>query len=255
VIAERDRAPSADWPGVVRFWEDLRQSWLDQSGIGLDTTELPVACLIAPNVIGSPWFDDLAQQLIWPVGDAAGQWLALTIDHEEPVSTAIEALEATVRSGWQGMILVRMVREGDRLSLRPITLFGPGAPVDLTLWQRPWRAEAGGQAGGKSGGIVRDWLANLRQRRDRQFLRVQPGKSHVALAEAWRHVRDRAEVGPSLAKMLDDDLAAHVLRLESYGLHSVAERLQAGQERGGLLIAAYALMLARQQRCAVPLLQ
>ena len=247
-IVERSVRADPDWPGVVSNWSELQRSWLDQVGLGLDGVEGATACLIAPGEIAAPFFDDLAQQLIWPVRDDTGNWLALTIDHQEPVSTAIEALESSVRTGWQGMVLVRMERSGDKLALRPMTLFGRDDPVDLSLWARPWRP-----SGDKS--FVRDWLARLRPGTGRRFAAVPRSGTDAALAKAWRHLLDRAEVGPSLARTLDDDLAAHVQRLESYGLPRLAALLGDGRGGEGLLAAAYGLLLARQQRCAAPLLR
>ena len=247
-ILDRERRADPHWPGVVRDWDGLGRSWIEQVGSGLDGSETPTACLIAPARIAPPYFDDLAQSLVWPVQDIGGKWLALTIDHEEHGSTAIEALEANVRSGWRGLVLIRMEREGDRLALRPVTLLGDGDPVDLSLWLRPWRA-------GEERSTVRDWLARLRPGSGRRFAAVPRSGTAAALAQAWRHLVDRAEVGPSLAGSLDGYRAGHVQRLEAYGLPQLAARLQQGDAGEALLAAAYALLLARQQRCAVPLLQ
>lgn len=247
-VLERSVRADPDWPGVVRDWEELRSNWLNQAGLGLDGSEAPIACLIAPARIAAPFFDDLAQQLVWPVGDRAGNWVALTIDHEEPVSTAIEALEANVRSGWQGLVLVRIERNGEKLALRPVTLFGRGDPVDLSLWERP--ARVGGDRP-----PVRDWLARLRPRSGRRFAQAPRNGTDAALAKAWRHLLDRAEVGPSLAAAMDGDMAAHAERLETYGLPRLASLLRKGGGGEGLLAAAYALLLARRQRCAIPLLR
>jgi hypothetical protein len=249
VIREREVRPDPNWPCVVRDWDALRKNRLDQTGLGLDGSDVPVACLIAPSGMAPPYFDDLAQQLVWPLRDANGEWLAATLDHEEPVAIAIEALEANVRSGWEGMVLVRVMRAGDRLAVRPVTLFGRNAdPVDLTLWRRPWGKTSGGTA-------VRDWLARLRPGAGRRFVQVRRGDTEAALAQAWRHLLDRAEVGPALARSLDGDLAAHAARLDSFGLPSLAVLLRDADDGHGLLAAAYGLLLARQQRCAAPLLQ
>lgn len=249
VILDRAVRPDPAWPGVVRDWGDLHRTWLDQVGLGLDRTEAPVACLIAPSQIAPPFFDDLAQELVWPVRDEAGAWLALSIPHEEPVSTAIEALEAEVRSGWRGMALVRLERAGDKLEVRPVTLFGSGDPVDLSLWQRPWRA------GQPNPGTVRDWLARLRPGQGRRFTAEPRGGTDAALAKAWRALLDRAEVGSALAGALDGELSALAARLESFGLAHLAMLLRRGQSGEPLLAAAYGLLLARRQRCAPPLLR
>lgn len=248
VIVERAVTADPAWPGIVRDWSELRANWLQQVGLGLDSIEQPAACLIAPSQIAPPFFDDLAQQLVWPVRDQAGHWLALTLDHEEPVSNAIEALEANVRTGWQGMVLVRMERSGDRLALRPITLFGRGDPVDLSLWQRPWRGAGSEKAS------MRDWLARLRPGQDRRFGAAPRSGTDACLAKAWRHLLDRAEVGPSLARTLDAERSAHADQLEAFGLVRLSELVRRADRSEELLAAAYALMLARQQRCAAPLL-
>jgi len=247
-ITARKVAPDSAWPGVVRHWQDLRERWLAQVGLGIDTAEASAVALIAPAAIAPAFFDDLAQQLVWPVRDAAGNWLALTLDHEEPVSAAIEALEANVRTGWQGMVLVRLERQGERLAARPVTLFGSDDPVDLTLWQKPWRFP------GNEGGAVRGWLERLRQVGARRFEIAPRSGTDAALARAWRHVIDRAEIGPSLARTLDTDRAAHAERLEQYGMARLADLLRAADSSAGLLAAAYGLMLARQQRCGPTLL-
>lgn len=243
-IRERKVRPDPAWQGVVHDWSELHAGWMAQVGLGIDASEEAAAALIAPSTIAPAFFDDLAQQLIWPVRDVAGRWLALTLDHEEPVSAAIEALEANVRTGWQGMVLVRLAREGERLVARPVTLFGEGDPVDLTLWQRSWREAA----------PARDWFAQLRPGASRPFA-VQPrSPTDRALAQAWRLCIDLAEVGPSLARSLDAERAAHAERLERFGLARLAGLLRAADDSAGLLAAAYGLMLARQGRCAPTLL-
>lgn len=246
-VIARSVRPDPNWPGVVHDWAALRGTWLGQVGLGLDGVTTATACLIAPSQIAPPFFDDLAQQLVWPVRDRVGNWLALTIDHEEPVATAIEALEANVRAGWQGLVLVRIDRAGDKLALRPMTLFGHDDPVDLSLWSRPAKP-------GADRPLIRDLLARLRPGAGHRFAAVPRGATEAALAKAWRHLLDRAEIGPALARTMDGDLAAHAERLEIYGMPQLAARLRGAGEGEGLLRAAYALLLARQQRCAAPLL-
>lgn len=253
-IVEREIRPDPDWPGVVRDWRDLRGTWLAQAGLGLDASADAAVCLLAPEAVAPPWFDDLAQQLVWPLRDGAGNWLALTLDQEEPVATAIEALEAQVGGragrGWQGLVLVRVSRVGDGLEIRPITLFGPDRTVDLSLWQRPYRSGDVPRAG-----AMREWLARLRANRERRFAhRAHAGTRRVLMA-AWRHLLDRAEAGPALAGSLDRALAAQVEQLDRHGLPVLAQRMRGAGTPSVLLEAAYALLLARQQRCEAPLLQ
>ncbi|MEE4450753.1 hypothetical protein [Novosphingobium resinovorum] len=255
-IVARSVSPQADWPGVVHDWPSLRRRWLDEVGLGLDGAEVPTACLIAPTEVAAPFFDELAQQLVWPVRDEAGHWLGLTLDHEDGVSSAIDVLEANVKSGWRGLVLVRIERSGARLAVRPITLHGPEGAIDLSFWSPP--LQQGGSGAGE-GGRMRNWLARLRSSQTRRFTQVPPSGTEAALGRAWRHLLDRAEIGPALARTLDADLTAHALRLDTYGLAHLARILrkvtQDGQEAEGLLVATYALLLARRQRCMVPLLR
>ncbi len=249
VITDRNVRPNPAWAGIVREWKDLRETWLRQTGLGLDAGDAAVACLLSPSAVGLPYFDDLAQQLVWPVRDTAGGRLGLTLDHEEPVATAIEALEANVRSGWAGMVLVRLVRAGELLEARPITLFGDGDPVDLSLWRRPYV-----RGGRQPGDAVRDWLERLRASGARRFVRRPRGGTEAALAGAWRQLLDRAEIGPALAQSLGG-LAAHADRLDNHGLPALAALMRGAQDAPTLLIAAYGLLVARQQRCGAPLLR
>lgn len=248
-IVEAIAAPTADLPGTVRIWADLRGVHQAQSGLGLDAGRGPAACLMAPAQTAAPYFDDLAQQLIWPVMDETGAWLALTLDHDDTVGTAIEALEAAVERGWRGLVLVRISRERQGLAVTPITLIGEGAPVDLTLWQRPsWTAKAPQQQG---------WLARLRQRRPgtRTFTRLPRDSTQAALDATWQHLIDRLEAGPGLQAMLEGARAAHADRLDSFGLPVLAGLLRKDSGAEAMLAAAYALMIARQQRSAIPLLR
>lgn len=245
-ITETDTRPQTDWSGVISDWPEIGSVFHRQSGLGLDAQVASAACLLAPSQSAPPYFDDFTQQLVWPLRDGSGNWLGTTIDHEEPVSTAIEALEASVRSGWQGLVLVRIKREGDRLSVTPLTLFGSGDPVDLSFWQRPWN---------RSESKVSSWFERLRLKtKDRHFAKTPRSNSDGAIAAAWRVLLDRAEAGPGLASSLGTSLATQAERLDSFGLPTLALFLRKADEPSGLLAAAYALSIARKQRCQPPLL-
>ncbi|MCJ2185176.1 hypothetical protein MTR62_21165, partial [Novosphingobium sp. 1949] len=152
-------APAPGDPGVIADWQALAPLWIARSGLGLTANTAPGVCLIAPSAVAAPFFDELAQRLVWPVRDGAERWLGLTIDHDETLAPALEALEANVRHGWQGVVLVRLEAHGERLTLRPLTLHGPHGPIDLTLWRAPHRprlAPTGAQQ------RLSDWLERLR---------------------------------------------------------------------------------------------
>lgn len=244
-ILARDVRPDPTWPGVVRDWRELRGVWLRQTGLGLSAIETPTACLVAPSAIAPPYFDDLTQQLVWPLRDAGGDWLAATLDNDETAAAAIEALESNVNSSWRGLVLVRLSRAGGALEVRPISLFGSGEPVDLTLWRRP---RAPGRGSGSD--LVQDWLARLRNTGGRRFARRDGEGADAALAAAWRSLLDRAEAGAVAARQ-----DGHADRLDQRGMPTLAARMREIGAPAGVLAAAYGLMLARQQRCAAPLLR
>ncbi|GEM_PF-1701337 len=246
VIGASQQIPLAEWSVTIKDWDELTPLFLRTAGIGLEAGTAPVACLLAPSACGQPFFDDFAQQLVWPLRDCNGAWLALVIDNEEPVATAIEALEATVRGGWNGTVLVKLLREGDRLSVVPVTLAGAADCVDLTLWKRPYRDDR------KSS--WRAWLERLTPQSGRQFHRLPASGTQAALTACWRQLLDCAEAGPGLVGTLDSGLLKQADRLDSFGLPVLAEKLRLARDSKALLGAAYAVMAARQQRSSLPLL-
>ncbi len=247
VIVEKAAAPQANDRNAIRDWRDLRAAFLRQAGLGLDAggVSAPVG-LLCPTQVAAFQFDDLAQQLVWPIRDENGRWLALTLDHDERSGATIAALEASVHTGWQGMILAKIRREGDRLAVSPLTLFGAGDPVDLSLWRRTARLHDR---------KVRDTFDWWRVRAAKRALSNMPrGASDGAIAAAWRALIDCAEAGPGMARTLQAGLAAHADRLETHGLPTLGRVLRASDQPAGILRAAYALLIARQQRCEAPLM-
>ncbi|MES2056919.1 MAG: hypothetical protein V4564_13355, partial [Pseudomonadota bacterium] len=63
----------------------------------------------------------------------------------------------------------------------------------------------------------------------------------------------------SLAQSIDGrstgGLAAHADRLDNHGLPALADLMRHVRDASTLLVAAYGLLVARQQRCGAPLLR
>lgn len=128
----------------------------------------------------------------------------------------------------------------------PVSLWGATEAIDLTVPSRTYAAAK-----------ERDrlaWLRRLRPGPGQNLRFVQPAGSQRAIEEAWRHLLDRLEAGPQLARLLDDKRAAHASRLTDYGMARLGELVGAADEGEALLAAAYALLVARRQRLALPLL-
>lgn len=249
-IAERQARPAPDSDYLISDWARLQAHYVEQAGLGLDEQPGPVACLLSPALATPPYFDDLAQQLVWPWCDHAGNWLALTLDHDELAPQPIAAIEALVRGEWRGTALVKLTRDGDRLTAAPMTLFSAQASqseaVDLAFWRPPYNPKA------KS--TMTGWLEKLRARRERRFGAAPRSAGAAALAEAWRCLLDSLEGGPGMAGTFAPRLQAHAGRLDDLGLPTAAAALRGADGGEGALAAAYTVMVARQQRCAPPLL-
>lgn len=246
--------PDPDWPQTHSHWPGLQDDLANRFGLGVEANGQPQMALIRPSQVARPQFDELAQQLVWPVMDADGRWIALTIDHDEQSQWAIAEVEKQIQRKWHGIMLVRAEQVGEGLSLSPVTLFDGPKPIDLTLL-RPafdWRGKKIEKPD------ILGWLQRLRPDPGKALQMAQQTRSDQAVIDAWRHLLDRLEAGASLARMLDEKTAATAARLTDYGLANVSGRvaklLGNSQGNAAALKAAYALLVARQQRRSLPYL-
>ena len=248
VIDSKTR-PQADWDAAISDWSALTGYFRDRVGVGLEASAAPVACLIAPQTCAAPWFDDLAQQLIWPVRDVYGAWLALTLDHDDHGSLAIAALEASVDAGWLGVILTKFERRGDGVAAVPMTLFGQGDAIDLAFGppQRDGRSHQSRQPPRRR----LSWLGSAAPPR---FGPVAPDPALSAIVATWRLLIDRAEAGRANGALFQVRLLQQADRLEEIGLSNLATIVRAARSEATVLAAAYALHIARQQRDRLPML-
>lgn len=228
-------------------WSTLQTDLASRFGLGIDATAAPQMALITPSATGRPQFDDLAQQLVWPVRDEQGRWLALTLDHDERSDMAITALDKVLAQNWTGTLLVRAAQVNDGVAISPVTVFTTPKPVNLTLWRPAWDY-------GRKRPDMRSWLQRLRPDPGKDLQRAQPSSSAAAVQAAWRHVIDRLEAGEQLARLLDDKRAAHAARLGDYGMPGLGAFVSEADKGSALLKAAYALLVARQQRMTLPFL-
>lgn len=243
-------ASGVEPPGTAPFvhadWRALQAVLAEGFGLGVDAGGQPQVALLAPADTARPHFDELAQRLVWPVRDEEGRWLALTLDHDEWSGHAITRLEEQLRGGWHGRIFVRAMQDGERIVLSPVTIYGRGEPVDLTI--PPVRF------GAKAEPDFLGWLGRFRPRPGHVLTQAQPSASARAVEAAGKHLLDRLEAGPNLARLLDSKRAAHAARLTDYGMAQLGELVAKVEDGESLLAAAYALLVARQQRIDLPYL-
>ncbi|VIO75998.1 SWIM zinc finger family protein [Bradyrhizobium ivorense] len=104
--------------------------------------------VLLPSRIAPLVFDDLTQRLRWPLMDASGSWISLTLDHDDDGrglgARRIAALEAALGDAGnkRPFAIVALARpEAGKLVLEPIALWGDTA----TLLDFPERAPAPGK--------------------------------------------------------------------------------------------------------------
>lgn len=248
-IIDSKARPQADWNAAISDWSALTRYFRDQTGLGLEASAAPVACLIAPQACAAPSFDDLAQKLIWPVRDVYGAWLTLTLDHDDQGSPSIAALEASVGIGWQGVILTKLERRGDGVAAVPVTIFGTDNAIDLAfgLPLRDGKSHQGSLP-------PRRRLSWFGSGAPPRFGPVAPDPALSAIVAVWRLLIDRAEAGHANGKSVHRRLAQQADRLDEMGLSNLATIVRAAGAEDTVLAAAYALLIARQQRDRLPML-
>jgi hypothetical protein len=87
--------------------------------------------ILIPSRIAPLTFDDLTQQLRWPLMDFSGAWISLTLDHDDDGrglgASRIAALEAAISDGEnkRPFAIVALGRpDGGKITLEPIALWG-----------------------------------------------------------------------------------------------------------------------------------
>jgi hypothetical protein len=119
--------------------------------------------VLCPQRTAPVAFDELTQSLSWPLMDAAGNWIALSLDHDLSGSglgaRRIDALEAAQNGAARPFAIVALARpDGDRLALTPMTLWGEAVAM-LDFPQRPRPAEPR---------LLADAIARIRRARERR---------------------------------------------------------------------------------------
>lgn len=248
---ERDVRPDrGDWAARFDDWRALSERLHRRFGLGLARWPSPDFALLVPRRFARPYFDELAQELIWPVEDHAGRWLGLELSHVDGTTQAIDRVEKLGRSGWQGEVVVCATQEGGRVRLAPIAIFDGPLPVSLAL-EPDKLIERNDRGWG-------DLWYRFNPLRERGAFRRSPvSATAAALSAAWQCLIDLAEAGPNGARpALLDAIRARAQQLERLGQPVVAGRLQAivDDSRANFLTAGYALLLACDQRVSIPML-
>ena len=114
----------AEWPACIHSWGELQSDLLRHFRPSLSEGQVaPCPVLLAPSHHAPVYFDELAQQTVWPLCDADGTWIGLTLPHgtwNDHISGHLEAL-AKNRTMWAVSALA--ISERDRFVLRPFAVW------------------------------------------------------------------------------------------------------------------------------------
>lgn len=160
-----------------------------------------VPVILYPARIAPVAFDDLTQSLTWPLMDRAGQWLALSLEHDESGGglgarriAALEAALGDARAAKPFAIVALARPEGDALGLTPMALWGE-SPLLLDFAPRA--------AAPPDRGLVAGLVARLRKAGDHFAPRPPPDRAGGTLkhltAAALDVLVDTAETGTDLS--------------------------------------------------------
>ncbi|EGF91002.1 SWIM zinc finger family protein [Asticcacaulis biprosthecium C19] len=136
---------AAGWPCCCGDWDALRRRLVERLAGGVaGPARGAEPVLLRPQRVARPFFDDLAQTLVWPVADANGQWLCLSLEHGADPGRMVKALEA-IAAGWDGLVAALATVDGRVFRLRPYAVMDGATVCNLGLDPLP------------GGAIVRAW--------------------------------------------------------------------------------------------------
>ncbi|MCG5434109.1 hypothetical protein LV457_17695 [Mycobacterium sp. MYCO198283] len=116
---------------VTTRWRDVRGGTGRARGL-LDAPD-PLAdwLVLAPHAVGAPRFDQTRQELRWPISDADGDELLLTIGYSDLTAAAIDRVESLAGRVPPGtLVTARLASAGVPPRAEPLSLLDPRAAAD-----------------------------------------------------------------------------------------------------------------------------
>jgi hypothetical protein len=207
------------------------------------TAYVPVVLIFARHA--SARFDEITQTLNWPLADAVGRWIGLSLDYEGEGNARIPALEQAIRNErFWAVVAIASLRD-DRIGLEPYALWG----VRQTLLDFAPGART------QDAGMFMAWMRRLASNRTAgpsAFAAISPA-TDVLLERAWSSVMRRAEAGERATTGSLQVTTELSQSMENAGLAPLAPILSAmDTNNGSCLRAAYAVMTARKARAQLP---
>ena len=169
------------WSCAFEDWGHLQtylQARLTPRLAAESNRDAPVLLLYSCQASAS--FDEIAQTLSWPLADAYGRWIGLTLDYEGVERDRISALEEMIRTERFWAVAANAALEDDRITLRPYALWGTTQHLlDFTA-KRP----------AKEANFLVDLLRRFRTGRatgPRSFVMETPATDAV-LGQSWNNL-------------------------------------------------------------------
>lgn len=242
---ERDRV--RQWACAFDDWERL-QAYLQARFAPRLANEadnnVPVVLIFTRHASAS--FDEITQTLNWPLADAAGRWIGLSLDYDGEGRARIPALEQAIRDERFWGVLANAFLQDGRLALQPYALWGSR---QILLDFQPSTKLLDSDS-------FLAWMRKLRLGRSSgpTVFAATNSTTNVLLDRAWDILIRRAEAGERSTGIARD--AAELSQLmERAGLGAIGRvfaRLANTADGAACLRAAYAVTAARQARASLP---
>ncbi len=118
---------------VIELWRELTDRAFRLFGGSLgERDERDEIVLLRPSRTGRARFDDIRQEMHWPVLDSDGCELMLVLPHNAETAGGMRIIERWGRSPLEAILGLLRLSAG-RLVVEPVTLHGPKGQVNLTL--------------------------------------------------------------------------------------------------------------------------
>ena len=227
VPAEPKEQLSSDWPVVHRSWRGLEGHLQERftAGVGRRSPAL-LPVVLEPAAMAQPYFDERDQETIWPLRDAEGVWLALTLAHGDGPANKAAEFEQILRSERPRAVAALAFPGRRRFTLQPYALFLPhaeGGCFNLGLDQV--RSAGVDRKSSKMRRLGRD-AADLVGLGRNRFARPGPsGATERLLTEAGDALLGVAELGGAVEGATRERMSPLAERLDAQGLSPLAGTL------------------------------
>jgi hypothetical protein len=260
--AAYDFGTETDLPDSFADWSALHARLAERDGRPL-TGGFPgrEPVLLEPVLTAKPFFDDAAQEAVWPVADAAGRWLALVVSANEDGARRLDAIEYQLKTVRPRYVLATSSAEARAWRFAPYALLvereGRLHLVNLDfdnlrgVAHRGWWWERLNQPKAKP---IHGFDGEVRFART-----LQTGMTDRLLADALDAGIAAAQMGAWVGEENTTAVRQIAQQLEAGGLGLVADLLSPLARSGPvnakpLLALSYVLAQAIRQRRAMPYL-